>query len=115
MQAVAKADQQVERSQDELQSLRQRMATTPDKKRPALQSLIEETKSELAFRQAHRDALRDILQFTPGTSTGGADLRAQIEELARSVPAALSGAGETSSRSFSWAGFPWLTPVSRDS
>jgi len=96
IQAVAKADQQVEQSQNELQSLRQKMATTPERKRPALESLIGETQSELVFRQARREALRDILQFTAGTGRGGADLRAQIEELARSVPAALSGADETS-------------------
>jgi small-conductance mechanosensitive channel len=97
IQAVTKADQQVEQSQSELQSLRQKMASAPERKRPALESLIAETQSELAFRQARRDALRDILQFTAGTSTGGADLRAQIEELARSVPTALGGAGEASS------------------
>jgi small-conductance mechanosensitive channel len=96
IQAVAKADQQVEQSQNELQSLRQKMATTPKKGRPALESLIEETQSELAYRQARGEALREILQFTAGTSTGAADLRTQIEELARSVPAALSGADETS-------------------
>ena len=68
IQAVAKADQQVEQSQNELQSLRQKMATTPKRVRPALESLIGETQSELAFRQARRDALREILQFTAGTS-----------------------------------------------
>lgn len=96
IQAVAKADQQVEQSQNELQSLRQKMATTPKRGRPALESLMGETQSELAYRQARRDALREILQFTAGTSTGAADLRTQIEELARSVPAALSGADDTS-------------------
>lgn len=96
IEAVAKADQQVEQSQNELQSLREKMASAPPGKRQALESLIRETQSELAFRQARRDALRNILQFTAGTSPGGADLRAQIEELARSVPAALSGAGEAS-------------------
>jgi small-conductance mechanosensitive channel len=96
LQAVAKADQQVEQSQNELQSLRQKMATTPKSQRPALESLIGETQSELAFRQARREALREILQFSAGTSSEGAGLRAQIEELARSVPAALSGADETS-------------------
>jgi small-conductance mechanosensitive channel len=96
IQAVAKADLQVEQSQKELQSLRQKMAATPKKERPALESLIEETQSELAFRQARREALREILQFSAGTSTVGADLRTQIEELARSVPAVLGGADETS-------------------
>ncbi len=96
-QAAAKADQQVEQTQDELQSLRKRLETTPGKNRPALESLIAETQSELAFRQARRDALRNILQFTAETGAGGmgaAGLRAQIEELERAVPAALSGAEE---------------------
>ncbi len=96
IQAVSKADEQVEQSQSELQSLQQKRASAPQGKRQALESQIGETQSELAFRQARRDALRNILQFTAGTSTGGADLRAQIEELARSVPAALSGTGEAS-------------------
>src|SRR5512147_3245467 len=95
-QAVAKADQQVEQSQNELQSLRQKMATAPAGKRTALESQIGVTQSELAFRQARRDVLRDILQFTAGTGTGSADLRAQVEELARSVPAALTGAEDPS-------------------
>jgi small-conductance mechanosensitive channel len=95
-QALAKADQQVEQSQNQLQSLKQKLTTTPPGKRPALESLIGETQSELAFRLARRDALRDILQFTAGTSTGGTDLRTQIEELARSVPAVQSGTGEAS-------------------
>jgi small-conductance mechanosensitive channel len=98
-QVAAKVDQQVEQSQKELQTLRQKLETAPKKERPALESLIAETQSEVAFHQARRDALRNLLQFTPGTGTGGmgaAGLRAQIEELERSVPAALSGADETS-------------------
>jgi small-conductance mechanosensitive channel len=96
VQSVARADQQVEQSQKELQLLRQKLAATPGKERPALESLIEETQSELAFRQARREALREILQFSAGTSTEGADLRTQIEELARSVPSALGSAEEIS-------------------
>ena len=99
IQAAAKADQQVEQSQNELQSLRQKLETVPRKMRPALESLFAETQSELAFRQARRDALRNILQFTTETSTqgeGAAGLRAQIEELVRLVPDVLSGAEDTS-------------------
>ncbi|HEX2993295.1 MAG TPA: hypothetical protein VHP14_00630, partial [Anaerolineales bacterium] len=96
IQAAAKADKQVEQSQNELQALRQKKATTPKRGRAALGSLIEETQSELAFRQARRDALRQILQFSAGAKAGGTDLRTQIEEMARSVPAALSGTDETS-------------------
>ncbi len=93
-QAAAKADQQVEQAQKDLESLRQKLAAAPRKDRPALELLIGEAQSELAFRQARRDALREILQFSAGTTTEGADLRTQIEELARSVPAALGGAEE---------------------
>ena len=96
IQAVAKADQQVEQSQNELQSLQQKIASTPKSQRLALESQIDETQSELAFHKARREALREILQFSTGTSSEGAGLRAQIEELARSVPAALSAAEETS-------------------
>jgi hypothetical protein len=95
-QAAARADQQVDQSQKELQSLREKLAAAPTKDRPALEPLIAAAQSELAYRQARRDALREILQFSAGTTTEGADLRTQIEELARSVPAALGSAEETS-------------------
>jgi uncharacterized coiled-coil protein SlyX len=98
IQAVAKADQQVEQSQNELQSLRQKLETVPRKMRPAIESLFAETQSELAFRQARREALREILKFTTETSNqgrGAAGLRAQIEELVRLVPDVLSGAEDT--------------------
>lgn len=92
-QAAANADLQVEQSQKELQSLQQKRNTTPGRNRAVLESQIAETQSELAFREAHRDALHNMLQFAAGASaseTGAAGLRSQIEELARSVPEALS-------------------------
>ena len=98
-QSIAAIDLKIEHSQSELQSLRQKLETAPRKKRPALESLIAEKQSELALRQAHRDALQKMLQFATGVSVGemkGAGLKAQIEELARSVPSALSGAGSAS-------------------
>ncbi len=99
-QAVANADLQVDQSQKELESLRKKQATITGSKRRALDALIAETQSELALRQARRDALRNMLQFATGTASemGAAGLRAQIEELARSVPAALSGTGEIPSQ-----------------
>ena len=99
IQSVANADLKVEQSQKELQSLRQKLETTSGRKRLALEALVAETRSELAFLQAHRDALRNFLQFAIETSTddkGAVGLRAQIEELARSVPAALGSANATS-------------------
>ena len=98
IQAAANADQQVEQSQNELRSLRQELETAPKRMRPSLDSQIAEAQSELAFRQARRDALRNMLQFAAETSTSGTGatgLWAQIEELARSVPDALSDAEGT--------------------
>ena len=98
-QAAAKADRELEQSQSELESLQQKLKTAPQKKQPALEPLILEKQSEVALRKAHRDALQNLLQFAAGASageTGAAGLRAQIEELARSVPAALSGPEGTS-------------------
>jgi len=98
IQAAANADQQVEQSQNELRLLRQELETAPKTMRPSLDSQIAETQSELAFRQARRDALRNMLQFATETSTSGTGatgLWAQIEELARSVPDALSDAEGT--------------------
>lgn len=95
IQAAARAGQQVEQAQNELQSLRQKLETAPRRMRPALESLIAETQSELAFRQARRDVLHNILQFSTEADThgkGAAGLRAQIEELVRLVPDVLTGA-----------------------
>ncbi len=99
-QAAAKADRELEQSQGELKSLQQKLEIAPQKKRPALESLISEKQSEVALRQAHRDALHNLLRFAAGASTGetgAGGLQAQIEELARSVPASLSGLEGTSS------------------
>jgi small-conductance mechanosensitive channel len=98
LQAAAIADQQVEQSQNELRSLRQELETAPKRMRASLDSQIAEAQSELEFRQARRDALRNMLQFATETTAqgmGATGLRAQIEELARSVPDALSDAEET--------------------
>ncbi len=97
IQAVAKADQQVEQSQNELQSLRQKMATTPKRERPALESLIaRDAKRTGVSPGSSRSPARDPPVYRRDQYREGADLRTQIEELARSVPAALSGADETS-------------------
>lgn len=91
--AMAKADQQLQQSQQELDALRQKLAETPERKRAAVQSAMAETQSEIALVQARRDVLRTMLDFVNGTNTNGlgaTGFRAQIEELARSVPSALS-------------------------
>lgn len=88
--SVAKADQKVKDSQQEIAQLRQQLATAKPAKRQSLQASIDEVESEEELFQARRDTLRNMLQFATGTAAGGrsGSLLSQIEELARTIPAA---------------------------
>ena len=92
VQAAAKADQDLQDTQTELQDTRQKLAKSSSANRRLLESQVAELESEINLIQARRDALNGMLDFVAssnsGTSTAG--LRAQVEELARSVPASLS-------------------------
>ncbi len=93
VQAAQQADEQVKFSEGEVQSFRRKLDAAPPSKRRSLQSTVAETESELAMLQARRDALHSMVDFISGSSSNGfgaSGLRAQIEELARSVPSALA-------------------------
>jgi len=92
LQAVQKADQQLQDTQTELDSTRAKLAHAPPSKRKTLQAQVAELESETGLIEARRDAINNMLEFvsTSNAAGGGASLRAQIEELSRSVPAALS-------------------------
>jgi len=90
--AVARADQLVQETQAEMESLQHSLETAPAAKRRHLQTQIAELQSELGLFQARQQALHGMLDFASGASGAGAtSLRAQIDELARAVPAAVSG------------------------
>lgn len=91
--AAARADQLVQETQAELESLQHAMETAPTAKRRHLQTQVAELQSELGLFQARQQTLHGMLDFASGASgTGGAtSLRGQIEELARAVPPAVSG------------------------
>jgi small-conductance mechanosensitive channel len=90
--AAANADALVQQTQGELQSLKEKLGNTSSAKRKQLQSQIDETQSELGLYQARQQALHRLLDFAGVVlKTGGNSLRAQIDELAHAVPAALSG------------------------
>ena len=91
---AAKADQLVQDTQAEVESLKQKLETASASKRGHLQSQLAETQSELALFQARQQALHGMLEFATGAagSASATNLRAQIEELAHTVPAAVSGA-----------------------
>jgi len=91
-QAAAKADQDLQDTQTELQEARQKLAGSKRASRKLLESQVAELESEINLIQARRDSLTGMLEFVASSNrgTGSAGLRAQIEELARSVPASLS-------------------------
>jgi small-conductance mechanosensitive channel len=91
--AAARADQLVQDTQAELESIQRALETAPAAKRRHLQTQIAELQSELGLFQARQQTLHGMLDFASGASgTGGAtSLRGQIEELARAVPPAVSG------------------------
>jgi small-conductance mechanosensitive channel len=87
-QAVQKVEQQIQDTQVELDSVRKKLSAATGARRTLIQSQIDELQSELGLLQARRDALQSMVEFVNTSNTGGkgAGLRAQIEELARSVP-----------------------------
>src|SRR5450755_1278578 len=90
-QLQTRLDKQVKDTQAELDADRQKLATAGAKQREELQSQISELQGELDLAGARHDAIHSMLDFVSGSSTNGlgaSGLRAQIETLARSVPAA---------------------------
>jgi small-conductance mechanosensitive channel len=88
---TAQADQKVQQTQQELDGMRARLNRTAGSKRRTLQVTIAETESELELFKARRDVLHNFLQVSAsggGGKKNAVSLPAQIEELARTVPAA---------------------------
>lgn len=98
---AAKADQQVKQTQQELDGLRQRLLKATGKQRRTLQATIAETESELGLFQARRDIMRNLLQMAAESEgrPGAGSLPAQIEELARTVPAVAGASKEAGAAS----------------
>jgi small-conductance mechanosensitive channel len=94
--SAAKADKQVKSLQQELDGFHQQLLNATGRKRTMLLAVISETEGELQLFQTRRDTLRNMLQFATGTAASGlgsGSLLSQVEELARTVPAA-SGNGK---------------------
>ena len=91
-QALQKVEQQIQDTQSELQSNRGKLASATAK-RQIIQATIQELQGELGLLNARHDALQAMADFVSSNGTGNrVGLREQIEELAHSVPAALSRA-----------------------
>ena len=91
---AAAADQLVQQTQSEVDGLKQKLEHASPSKRRQLEDQLAETQSELALYQARQQALHGMLEFASGAAAGGGtNLRAQIEELAHTVPPSVSGLG----------------------
>jgi len=86
--AAAKAEAQVNDAQAELETLREKLRTAPEKQRVKLQTTIDEVQAELNLAQTRSETFRSILQFVgEGGEAGTRDsLPAQINELQKSIP-----------------------------
>ena len=95
-QALQKVEQQIQDTQSELQSNREKLTRATAAKRRTIQAQVDELQGELGLLNARRDALQAMADFVTSSGSGNRlGLRAQIEELAHSVPAALSRAPGT--------------------
>jgi small-conductance mechanosensitive channel len=95
-------DTQVEQDSD-----RKKLTTAVGARRAQLQSEISELQGEIALAEARRDAVRSMLDFVSGSATSSVSasgLKAQIEALAASIPAANKPA--SASEQASGAGAP---------
>jgi len=90
-QALQKVEQQIQDTQSELQSDREKLTSASAAKRQIIQATTQELQGELGLLNARRDALQAMADFVSSSGSGNRmGLREQIEELAHSVPAALS-------------------------
>jgi small-conductance mechanosensitive channel len=103
--SVAKADQQVKELQGEIDGIRRKLETAAGRKRSSLQAALSETQSEQQLAEARRQVLQNMLSFVSGSAAmgGTGTLQSQIDELARTIPAAAgektTGGGTTASSS----------------
>jgi len=86
--AAASAEADARTAQAELDSLREKIQTAPEKNRRQLQSTIDEVQSELNLAKTRSETFRSIVEFMGdgGGAGTGSNLRAQIDELQKSVP-----------------------------
>jgi len=98
---LSNLDKQLQDTQAEEDSDRQKLASATGARRAKLQSEVSELQAEIALAQARRDAVHNMLDFvasSASTNLSASGLRAQIDALASSVPAASSAAAGSGSR-----------------
>ena len=90
LQVARQADKDVQDTEAEMQSTRDKIATASPQKKTLLESQAAELESELGLLRARRDALQGMVEFVNASNSGSGSLGARIDELARSLPAVLT-------------------------
>jgi len=93
---VARSETQIKQRQDQLVDLRQKLASAKPGSRRQIELHIAEVESEIDLLQTRATLLRNMMDFASGASGGSGNLRAQIDELARTVPALEKASQQTS-------------------
>ncbi len=91
---LATIDKNLQDTQAEQADDVRKLATATGAKRAQLQSTVSELQGEIALAQARRDAVRSLLEFVGNSANTGLsvnELRAEVDALASSVPAAAGG------------------------
>jgi len=95
--SLQKVEQQIQDTQAEIQSNREKLTGGTAAKRRYAQAQIQELQGELGLLNARHDALQAMAEFVTSRGNGNrVGLRAQVEELSHSVPPALSSPPGTS-------------------
>jgi small-conductance mechanosensitive channel len=90
LQAAQRTDKDLQDTEVELQGVRDKLAAARPQQKKLLESQVAELESELGLLRARRDALQSMVDFVNSSTSGGGSLRARIDELARSLPSALT-------------------------
>lgn len=87
---AASADEQANKARTELDSLKAKLEVAKGKRRESLRAAVAEAQSEVNLAETHRDTLQKMAEFLSSATGPGTDtstLRAQVEQLERTVPA----------------------------
>jgi small-conductance mechanosensitive channel len=89
----AQVDAELQQSKKDVESLKQTLGAATGQKRAKIESQIDALQGEIDLANARKEALAAMLDFVTGTGVGGlgaTGLRAQVEELAQTVPGPLA-------------------------
>jgi small-conductance mechanosensitive channel len=93
---VARSETQIKQRQDQLDGLQQKLGSARPGARRQIELHIAEVESEIDLLRTRATLLRNMMDFASGASGGSGNLRAQIDELARTVPAVDKASQQTS-------------------